>query len=143
MSEWATDHPDYPRRQCQRADWICLNGPWDFHVDDGLATHPKYVPEWESTIMVPFAPESELSGLGDTGYHPDVWYRREFELDRADGGPVLLHFGAVDYRAKVWLNGALVGQHEGGHTPFTLDISHELVDGPQTVVVWAHDDPQN
>jgi beta-galactosidase/beta-glucuronidase len=142
---WPSDDPEYPRMQCQRRDWINLNGDWRFHYDDaGHATHPKHVGEWEHTIVVPFAPESRASGIGDTGFHADVWYEREFELEKRDGGPVRVHFGAVDYVARVWVNGVFVGSHEGGHSSFGVDITDALApDRPQTITVWAHDDPHD
>ena len=140
---WPTDTPDYPRRLCQRETWINLNGPWRFHIDrEGRASHPRQITEWEHQIEVPYAPESELSGIADTGFHSHVWYEREFELERGDGGPVRIHFGAVDYRARVWVNDVLVGEHEGGHTPFSFDIADALVGDVQRVTVWAQDDPQ-
>jgi beta-galactosidase/beta-glucuronidase len=145
VTDWPSDHPEYPRRQRQRKEWINLNGPWRFHYDDsGRATHPRTIDEWERTIIVPFAPESDASGIGDTGFHADVWYEREFDLEKLDSGPVRVHFGAVDYFARVWVNGVFVGEHEGGHSSFSLDITDALVAGPtQTIAVWAHDDPHD
>ncbi|WP_297409692.1 glycoside hydrolase family 2 TIM barrel-domain containing protein [Naasia sp.] len=140
--DWPTDSPDYPRRQFQRRDWLCLNGEWRFAFDDDRrATHPSQIPEWDRRIQVPFAPESPRSGIHDEGFHANHWYEREFELEPAPGR-TLLHFGAVDYTARVWVNGVLVGGHEGGHTPFSLDITDALKPGgTQTVAVWAQDDP--
>jgi beta-galactosidase/beta-glucuronidase len=142
---WETDDPEYPRRMLQREHWMNLNGRWDFHVDDGgEARHPVDIAEWESTIEVPFAPESERSGIADEGFHADVWYSRIFDLEPEPDRVVHLHFGAVDYDAKVWVNGSYVGGHEGGHTPFMLDITEAMVAGPaQRVTVWAHDNPQD
>ncbi|MBD2101756.1 glycoside hydrolase family 2 protein [Leptolyngbya sp. FACHB-261] len=132
----------YPRPQLQRPNWICLNGPWKFAFDDeGRFSQPKDITTWTHTIEVPFAPESVRSGIGDLGFHPNCWYEREFEAPQGEGR-VLLHFGAVDYRARVWVNGQLLADHEGGHTPFTLDITSVLhPDRPQRVTVWAEDDP--
>jgi beta-galactosidase/beta-glucuronidase len=93
---------------------------------------------------VPFAPESQASGIHDTSYHPIVWYRRTFHVDADDrAGRLLLHFGAVDYRATVWVNGQMVVTHEGGNTPFSADITNALLDGDadQLVVVRAEDQP--
>ena len=142
---WKTDDSEYPRRLLQRADWLNLNGEWAFHFDDdGAARHPTHITEWTRVIEVPFAPESVRSGVADEGFHADVWYSRTFELVPGAGNRVHLHFGAVDYDAKVWVNNAYVGGHEGGHTPFTLDITEALVDAPeQRVTVWAHDNPQD
>ena len=132
----------YPRPQLQRANWICLNGPWKFTFDDdGKCVKPSHISEWTHTIEVPFAPESAKSGIGDTGFHPNCWYEREFDLP-VDEGRVLLHFGAVDYHARVWVNGQFMVEHEGGHTPFSVDITPVLNEnGPQRVTVWAADDP--
>ena len=137
MSEFA-----YPRPQLVRAQWMSLNGPWRFLFDDGRRYHsPGDGHEWTHEIMVPFAPESAASGLGDTGFHRHCWYEREFDLHRGDGRTIL-HFGAVDYKARVWVNRQLVAEHEGGHTPFCADITAALrPDGKQTVTVHAEDDP--
>jgi beta-galactosidase/beta-glucuronidase len=78
-------------------------------------------------IVVPFPPESRASGIGDPAFHPVVWYRRTFEVSPGGReGRLLLHFGAVDYRATVWVNGKLVATHEGGHTPFSADVTLSL-----------------
>jgi hypothetical protein len=142
---WQTDHPDYPRRQCQRERWQSLDGPWDFHIDHtGRESLPRHVESWESVIEVPFAPECRRSGIGDTGFHSTVWYRREFHVRPAAGNRVMLHVGAVDFEAKVWVNGLFVARHAGGYTPFTVDITDELVeDGPQVVTVFVRDDAQD
>jgi len=135
----------YPRPQLQRNNWICLNGAWKFTFDDaGRFVQPSDTPDWTHTIEVPFAPESARSGISDTGFHPNCWYEREFDLPWKEGSShrVLLHFGAVDYRARVWVNGQFMADHEGGHTPFTIDITPVLNEnGLQRVTVWAEDDP--
>ena len=132
----------YPRPQLVREHWQCLDGMWKFTFDDCCGyLHPTDPIPWTREIRVPFPPESEASGIGDTGFHPVCWYEREFEVEH---GPerVLLHFGAVDYSARVWVNGFLVAEHEGGHTPFTADISQALhVQGPQRLTVRVEDDP--
>ncbi|MGV7208742.1 glycoside hydrolase family 2 protein [Oxalobacteraceae bacterium A2-2] len=134
---------EYPRPQLVRDEWMSLNGEWEFAYDNELRYRgpgDDRIP-WELRITVPFCPESPASGLGDQDFHPCVWYRRSFELD-VHGEHILLHFGAVDYAARVWLNGQLVAQHEGGHTPFTAEITEFLVaGGPQVLVVRAEDDP--
>ncbi|MET0266581.1 MAG: glycoside hydrolase family 2 TIM barrel-domain containing protein [Duganella sp.] len=133
---------EYPRPQLVREQWTSLNGAWQFAYDDQQhCRHPDDDIAWDHTIIVPFAPESTASGLGDEGFHPCVWYRRSFVQERG-AGRTLLHFGAVDYAASVWLNGQLVAQHEGGHTPFSADITVALQeDGLQVLVVCATDDP--
>ncbi len=134
----------YPRPQLRRSNWICLNGQWRFAYDDGgRCVQPIDITDWTRTIEVPFAPESIKSGIGDTNFHANCWYDREFDVPHTEGR-VLLHFGAVDYRARVWVNGQFVMEHEGGHTPFSADITAVLnPTGPQRITVWAHDDPQD
>ena len=133
----------HPRPQLRRA-FTELSGPWGFAHDDADAGRaggwPTRSDVFDRTIVVPFPPESPDSGIGDDGFHPVVWYRREFPCRPTVGRSVLLHFGAVDYRAAVWVNGQLVVEHEGGHTPFSADITHALrPDGQQVVVVRAED----
>jgi beta-galactosidase/beta-glucuronidase len=134
----------YPRPQLRRDHWICLNGSWKFTFDDaGQSVQPSDISEWTHSIEVPFAPESAKSGIGDTGFHPNCWYEREFDLPKGEGR-VLLHFGAIDYRARVWVNGQFMADHEGGHTPFSIDITSVLNEnGVQRVTVWAQDDPHD
>ena len=99
--------PEYPRPQFVREAWLNLNGPWDFSFDE---------PGFDRTITVPFAYQAALSGIGTDERHDRVWYRRAFALPEDWAGKrVLLHFGAVDYTCKVWVNGALAGGHTGGH----------------------------
>jgi beta-galactosidase/beta-glucuronidase len=140
----------HPRPQLTRPRWTDLGGQWQFAYDDnnrGIAEHWIDHPDkFDRTITVPFPPESQASGIGDTAFHPVVWYRRTFTVPAEDQqGRMLLHFGAVDYRAHVWVNGQLVAEHEGGHTPFTADISAALRTGvaEQVVVVRAEDQPQD
>ena len=143
-----------PRPQLVRASFHGIDGAWGFAHDDAAVGRAE---GWfdgrpfPQTITVPFPPESQDSGIHDPGFHPVVWYRRE--LGQADllaaghrpGNRLLLHFGAVDYRAEVWLDGTSVGQHTGGHTPFTLDVTDALAAGsaPHVLVVRAEDDPHD
>ncbi|MET0322682.1 MAG: glycoside hydrolase family 2 TIM barrel-domain containing protein, partial [Duganella sp.] len=135
------------RPQLVRADWTSLNGIWELAFDDDSRyRRPGDDIPWTHAITVPFAPETAASGLADTSFHPCIWYRRtlaNIELDF--GARTLLHFGAVDYAARVWLNGQLVAEHEGGHTPFTADITDALMAGApgdrQVLVVRVEDDP--
>ncbi len=137
---------EYPQPQFQRADWLTLNGEWQFEFDD---TNAGIDENWGSSsrafarkITVPFAFETRLSGIGDTSFHPWVWYRRTFTApDGWKGRRVLLRFGAVDYHATVWVNGARVGEHEGGHTPFAFDITSAMKPGANVVTVRAFDPP--
>jgi beta-galactosidase/beta-glucuronidase len=138
--------PEYPQPQFQREQWQTLNGRWDFEYDDknvGLAEDWGSSPrKFSRTILVPFAPETKLSGIGDTTFHPTVWYRRSVTIPPGwNGRRVLLHFGAVDYQAQVWLNGRSLGSHEGGNVPFRFDITSNLKPGANTLVVRAEDPP--
>jgi beta-galactosidase/beta-glucuronidase len=133
----------YPRPQFVRKDWICLDGPWDFAVDhDARWGNPEQV-RWNAKIIVPYAPETEASGIGDTGYYRTVWYRRTFAApELRHGERLLLHFGAVDTAATVWVNGHGATAHIGGYTPFKVDITDLLAaDREQVIVVQADDDP--
>jgi beta-galactosidase/beta-glucuronidase len=136
---------DYPRPQLRRPEWTSLNGPWRFALDDSGVFRERAPrgDEWALTIEVPFAPESEKSGVHDTGFHRGCWYEREVDVAPPDDDQrVFLHFGAVDYDAKVWVNGQLVGSHQGGHTPFCFEITAVLrAGGRQTITVHAEDDP--
>jgi beta-galactosidase/beta-glucuronidase len=132
----------YPRPQLQRPNWTPLNGSWRFFFDDEQRfASPADIREWPQRITVPYPPESEASGISDRRLHRTCWYERDFEVDARDQR-VILHFGAVDYAAKVWVNGKLAVSHEGGHTPFSADVTRLLKpSGKQTVTVRADDDP--
>ncbi len=137
----------YPRPQLQRPEWESLDGPWDFSIDrDAVLERPLDV-DWASSqkIEVPFAPETALSGIGDNSFYYACWYRRTFAAPEGSlGDRLFLRFGAVDYQATVWVNGVLVGQHTGGYTPFSMDITDLLMpDDIQTVHVRAYDDPRD
>ncbi|HEX5480615.1 MAG TPA: glycoside hydrolase family 2, partial [Dehalococcoidia bacterium] len=135
---------EYPRPQLVREGWTSLDGTWQFAFDDDAQWHRPEQVGWQREIVVPFAPETPASGIGDTGFHPMCWYRRTFAAPALAGGErLVLHFGAVDYAARVWVNGALVATHEGGYTPFAADLTDHLVDGEQTVVVRVEDDPHD
>jgi beta-galactosidase/beta-glucuronidase len=127
----------------QREEWISLNGSWDFAFDrDARLRSPEEV-HWDRTIQVPFSPETQASGIGDTGFFTALWYRRTFQYRALKPNErLMLHFEAVDYSAIVWVNGKKVVSHQGGYTPFSADITPVLsADGPQEIVVWAEDDP--
>lgn len=127
---------EYPRPQLQRSNWTNLNGLWTYAVAPRDAKIPA---AWDGEILVPFCPESALSGVGRL-VEPDqsLWYRRS--LPAATGGKrTLLHFEAVDYEATVWVNGVEVGRHRGGHTPFSFDISRALRAEGNELVVRVHD----
>ncbi|OAS82177.1 glycoside hydrolase family 2 protein [Metabacillus litoralis] len=139
-----TFRQEYPRPQLIRKDWLNLNGEWDFDFDDqNSGLEEKWFEkerEYKQKINVPFAYQTELSGINDPTFHDWVWYRREFDIpDSMVGKQILLHFGAVDYRSMVFINGNLVGSHEGGHTSFSFDITNYLIEGTQSVVVRVED----
>jgi beta-galactosidase/beta-glucuronidase len=135
----------YPRPQLERPEWTSLNGPWRFCLDNERRhSHPAEIETWPRQITVPYPPESEASGIGDRSFHEVCWYEREFDVRPADARRVILHFGAVDYSARVWVNGKLAAEHEGGHTPFSADITRLLRAGAhQTVTVRVEDDPHD
>lgn len=121
--------PEYPRPRLRRRDWVNLNGEWELGLGDQRS--------FDRTIVVPFCPQSELSGVGERIEEDVVWYRRRFDAPESDR--LLMHFGAVDYRATVWVNGEEVANHEGGHTPFAADISKVVRAARNEVVVRAED----
>ncbi len=133
----------HPRPQMRRERWSLLSGDWEFCNGRGKACSLPGEVEWDAHITVPFSPETEASGIGDTGFYTAVWYRRTWNQEPlALGERLWLHFEAVDWRATVWVNGNKVAVHEGGYTPFSRDITEVLADGPvQEVVVCAEDDP--
>ncbi len=138
---------EYPRPQWVRPHWLNLNGEWEFAEDPGRSGEER---GWASgqafaqRILVPFAPESRLSGLAHTDFLPMVWYRRRFRLpDEWQGRRLLLHFGAVDYDTTVWLNGRLVGAHRGGYSSFHFDVTALLVSGENELMVRAADDTRS
>lgn len=139
-----TIRQEYPRPQLVRQDWLNLNGEWDFEFDDqNIGLEEKWFEnnkEFKQKINVPFAYQSKLSGINDSTFHDWVWYSRKFDIPDSMGGKqIIMHFGAVDYRAMVFINGNLVGTHEGGHTPFLFDITNYLINGTQSVVVRVED----
>ena len=135
--------PEYPRPQLVRDQWLNLNGQWAFEFDDnnkGLKEGWQKNPNFSKKIEVPFAYQTKLSGIADPGFHDYCWYHRAFEIpDTMKGKNIILHFGAVDYLAKVYVNGELVGVHEGGHTAFSFDITNYLNGGKESLAVWVHD----
>ena len=135
--------PEYPRPQFVRADWLCLNGEWEFEIDSARHREPADfgTRALDSTITVPFAPESALSGIGIQDFLEVVWYRRSVDIPAAwEGKRILLHFQACDYDTTVWVDGREVGRHRGGFTPFEFDITEALAGGgPAVILVRAED----
>src|SRR5581483_6221702 len=96
----------YPRPQLERVRWVSLDGLWDFAIDPEAHCRAPHEVRWERQIRVPFSPETPASGIGETGFYRACWYQRAFEAPRLTPGErLLLHFGAVDYSATVWVNG--------------------------------------
>ncbi len=145
MTRWAADvspdnvHPEYPRPQMEREEWLNLNGLWEFAIAMDKDEEPPIGRTLDRRILVPFPVESALSGIME--HHERIWYRRTIEvptewLDRH----VLLHFGAVDWETRVWVNGEQIGTHRGGYDPFTFDITRALrEEGAQEIIVGVFD----
>lgn len=135
---------EHPNPQWERKTWKNLNGPWEFEFDFGCSAVERRLWEkkrFDREILVPFCPESRLSGIGYTDFINGVAYRKNFELSQEElSGRVLLHFGAVDYEASVYVNGTLVGSHKGGYTSFSFDITKHVAPGPNTLFVAVKDD---
>ncbi|MDQ3444232.1 MAG: glycoside hydrolase family 2 [Chloroflexota bacterium] len=141
-----------PNPQFSRPNWIDLGGEWRFRFDDddcGIRDRWFAKPALlKRTITVPYPPESALGGIDDKSYHPIGWYARTIEDTRNDPAQrLILHFGAVDYHATVWVDGVQVGEHRGGNTPFEFDVTDafepNLSKDGHSVVVRAHDDPHD
>lgn len=136
--------PEHPQPQMERSAWRSLNGAWQFAFDfgrSGLDRHFECRDALDTTITVPFCPESVLSGVHYTDFIPAVWYARAFTLTPEElSGRVLLHFGAVDYEAHVFVNGEPAGTHRGGYTSFCFDITDLCRAGENRLSVYAEDD---
>lgn len=134
---------EYPRPQFVRPDWLCLNGEWQFEIDQADTGLDRGLLERElsDTITVPFCPESKLSGIENLDYLEAVWYRRDVTIPQDWAGQnVLLHFQAVDYDTTVWVNGQEIYRHRGGFSSFSCDISKAAKAGETaTIVVRARD----
>lgn len=147
--EQASLRNEHPRPDFMRDTFANLNGEWQFAFDDadeGIRSL-WYKPGHTLPLMikVPFAYQTELSGLGPTDeIHPILWYRRAFTVpEEMKGKRILLRFGAVDYQCSVYINGQMAGSHIGGYTPFALDISNLLLDGENDLCVRVVDDPDH
>jgi len=135
----------YPRPLLRRETWYSLNGEWEFALDPaGEWLLPEQV-RWDEVIRTPFSPETARSGIENTGFYQSCWYRRRVMAPRLeDGQRLFLRFGAVDHLAKVWINGACVGDHHGGYTPFAFDITRQITEAAELeIVVRAKDDPHD
>lgn len=139
--------PEYPRPRLVRQHWLNLNGVWQFARDPGRSGVARGLPNvdgFPGEILVPFCPESRLSGIGDTDFMPAVWYRRTVCLpdDWADGR-VLLHIGACDYDTSIWVNGQMVGRHVGGYTPISVEVTDALQRGDNVITISVEDDARS
>ncbi|HZJ83420.1 MAG TPA: glycoside hydrolase family 2 TIM barrel-domain containing protein [Clostridia bacterium] len=144
MTKWAENIdpsnvlPEYPRPQMVRDLWMNLNGLWDYAIK---GMDEEEASKYDGKILVPFPIESALSGV-KKGLMPDeiLWYRRTFSVPEQWGGKeILLHFGAVDWKTKVWINGAPIGEHRGGYYPFSFEISQYIKEGENEIMVSVWD----
>lgn len=139
--------PEHPFPQFERSHWMNLNGTWDFEFDfskSGLERGFEKRTELKDSIVVPFCPESKLSGIGYTDFIPAVWYHRTFSVDSSVlSGKTYLHFGAVDYECRVFINGTEAGRHYGGYSSFQFEISELLHEGENHLTVYAQDDTRS
>lgn len=134
--------PEYPRPIMERQQWLNLNGLWDYAITKKDAPLPK---TFDGKILVPFAIESSLSGVGKTiKADQSLWYERKFQIPEDwKGKNVLLNFGAVDWKAEVFVNGNKIGEHTGGYTPFSFNITKNLKDGEISLAVRVWDSTGN
>jgi beta-galactosidase/beta-glucuronidase len=135
----------YPRPHRVRPRWLNLNGWWEFAFDDddrGLRDGWPFGKRFPLRIQVPFTFEAPLSGIGERAAHPVVWYRRDVNIPQAFcAARLLLHIGACDYAACVWVNGHAVGAHRGGYTPVTCEIHDAVRPGHNEIVIRVEDRP--
>jgi hypothetical protein len=145
MTRWAKDvtpesvHREYPRPQLVRPDWMNLNGLWDYAIRPAEEGRPA---AFDGRILVPFPVESALSGvMKPVSEKQRLWYRRAASVPPAwKGRRVLIHFGAVDWEAALWVNGKEAGSHRGGYDPFSFDITDHLkFVGDEELVLAVHD----
>ncbi len=132
---------EYPRPQMQRGHWQNLNGHWEYAITPAGQTD---VPTgWDGRILVPYCLESKLSGVQRLlDASEALWYRRAFHASKSDAGKTLLNFEAVDYRCEVFVNGRSVGTHQGGHTPFSFDITEAVREGENELIVRVEDETE-
>jgi beta-galactosidase/beta-glucuronidase len=138
---------EYPRPQWVRDEWLNLNGPWQFAFDFGGTGRDQQFynsDNFDKEIIVPFCPESSLSGIGYTDFMTAVWYRRVVNIPASwQGQRVIIHFGAVDYDTEIWVNGHSAGTHRGGYCSFSMDITAYLTAGDNVITVCATDDTRS
>ena len=140
--------PEYPRPQFVREDWVNLNGTWSYEFDFSRSGMDRRLFEsegFEGSITVPFAPQSELSGVGFKDFIPEMWYHRTLSVpDGWAGKRIILHFGAVDYIASIYIDGKIAGRHWGGSSSFDVDITRLVNPGQEhDLVVRVEDDERS
>ena len=139
-----TPRAEHPNPQWERKNWRNLNGVWEFEFDFGCSAIERTLwkkEKFDKEIIVPFCPESKLSGIGYTDFIDGVAYRRYFDLNASElAGRIILHFGAVDYETSVYINEKLVGTHKGGYTSFDFDITEYVVEGNNMLFLAVKDD---
>ena len=139
---------EHPKPQFRRDSWMNLNGLWAFEIDNGRSGKARGLSaadaQLSGQILVPFCPQSELSGVNHKDFLSGVWYRRTFELTKEQlSGRVALHFGAVDYRCEAFVNGVSVGTHTGGYVSFCFDVTEAVREGENVLTVYAEDDERD
>lgn len=145
MAQSDVPRPEYPRPQFERTDWMNLNGTWTYELDlsnTGVGRKFDKSEGYANTITVPFCPESELSGVGYKDFIPAIWYQRKVTVPAAWAGKkILIHFGAVDYFATLYVNGEVAGRHWGGSSSFEIDITDYVKAGEEAnLILWVKDD---
>ncbi len=136
---------EYPRPDFKRSEWINLNGKWEFEFDYGNSGIERNFflneKKFSDEILVPFCAESNLSGIGNKDFMVSVWCRKRIEIpEKWNKKRIFLNFGAVDFKASVWINEKFVGSHIGGYAPFSFDITEFLKRGTNVITVNAYDD---
>lgn len=132
---------EHPNPMCIRDSWHNLNGVWECEIDNEKKLDKDSV--FTQKINVPFAPESTLSGIGNTDFITRIWYRRHLNISKQNNMRTLLHFGACDYETNLWINETKFGPHFGGQSAFTYDITDALTDGDNIITVCADDDTRS
>ena len=139
---------EHPKPQFERANWLTLNGLWDFEPDYSNSGIERKLfleeSEFSQKINVPFCPESKLSTIGNTDFYSAVWYKKEINLTQNDlSGRVFLHFGAVDYEAEVYINSVKCASHKGGYVSFKVDITDFVRPGKNIITLRALDNTRD
>lgn len=147
MNTTCTVREEHPRPQFKRKEWLNLNGEWDFTFDDAnRGEKEKWYMEsrFGKRIIVPFTYETKASGIGEEKFHPNIWYRRSFQIPDAHRNKrVILHFNGSDYMTKVWVDGRFAGEHQGGYTKFSFDLTDLLSEAEQHEIVVKVEDSNN